>query len=217
MNKIFFINLLIIILLGACNTSDTSSEKKQLTNNETQVTSSGQANLPFATKFKQLKAQYRPYEIQMPKNWHIKESYKSGGIKAASKFQKERPNQYEEVLYVSPLNRGVVTFNKDTGSMEQGAANLEDFFKEHIVNLENTLTDFKLIEQGDVKLNGLAAKRIIYQFTNKDKYHLPLQELTYFVAKGAEIYMIGGADAAEDFEEQLPMFEEVVKTFKFVK
>ena len=217
MNKILFINLLIIMSLGACNSSDTLDKKKTLTNNKSVSTNTAQANLPHATKLKQLNAKYRPYTIQMPKNWHIKESYKSGGIKASSRFQEKRPNQYPEIAYVNPLKRGRVIYNKDTGGMEQEDAVLEVFFKEHIANLEKTLTNFKLIEQSDVNLNGEPSKRIICEFTNEEEFRLPLRELMYFVAKESEIYTLGGIDSAEDFEEQLPFFEEIIQTFKFTK
>lgn len=160
-----------------------------------------QAAIPKANVIQNSKfADYdKGYSIQLPDQWQVQKDFMGLDVFAAAPAN-------------NPENRSEANISVIAFPIEAGMG-LEEFFKMNLASLTNALTDFKIIETGNVAFHGFDGMRTIY--THKSQDNLKLRVVQDFTVHDHMGYIITGSCIANEFDKYTPIFEKSAKTLKF--
>jgi len=87
----------------------------------------------------------------------------------------------------------------------------KQYFDSNIQNMQKFMTDFKVIEQGKVKINKNKARYLVYSWRTGE---MRLKVLVYFLVQGSKANVITCSSTPQDFSKYRKQFEQISNTFR---
>lgn len=164
------------------------------------------------------KSKYRDYSLYLPaKGWDTKQHYKTGYTKATIQLETKPNNAFLEVFQVTPTGRGA-KLNPKTKEMEPTPINLAVFAKQHMEGVAQKIPNFALLEASETTLGTQKAKKYVYTGERKNEkggYQGPIKMLLYIATYDHEAYLVHCTEALAEFDESLPVFEDMATSLRF--
>jgi hypothetical protein len=138
------------------------------------------------------------YSIVFPKNWEMKEKFM--GL---------------DVFALSPLEGDKDLFRENVNIITEDLTkpmSLDDYYSMGLVNLKTLLTDFKEVESGNIDVNGIPMKWIVYDHRMGE---VKARVLQFIAVKDRRAYVVTFSAMPDDFAKYRPAFEQIAKTYKF--
>ncbi len=139
----------------------------------------------------------RNYSITFPADWSKKEDVP--GI---------------DVMYLAPPNKedftNDATVNVKTGPLPK-EINLEKFYSVNVENLKKSFKDFKVIEEGERKINGVDSKFIVYTY---DQSGMDITIRQYFLIKDNYAYLFTFGAESKYYKDFSSVFDEILASVK---
>lgn len=158
-----------------------------------------QQNCPQSSKYTNSENEYT---LQFPERWQVERNFMGLDAFAASPSIDQNENRSEANISVQ-------------SSSLKKEYTLNEFYSENVTPLSSGLTDFKILETGNVLLNGVRGKMILYNHSTQEGLKLRVKQ--YFVVNDHKGYIITGSSIANEFDRYTPMFESTAKTLRFFK
>lgn len=133
------------------------------------------------------------YEMKFPHDWRVKRDF-MGLELFASAAQPSRAN----ISVVSAPMEGELT--------------LDALFNLSLNHLKSGLRDVKLLETGQVFLDGVSGRKVVYNHVMGD---VPVSVAQYFALKNGRRYVITCTAQSSEFQQMADTFERAVRSFAF--
>lgn len=141
------------------------------------------------------------YSITYPDHWQ-QEEYKNEG--------------YSFIVFKSPLSDENDNFSENMNIVVENAKGykVNEYLKSafDIIQSSNTLKDFKILEQGDVKINKRNGKYIVYTHTY-DNFSLKVK--AYVACNGKKCFVLTGTATHDTYEGYKLFFDKIASSFKY--
>ncbi|MGC9366682.1 MAG: hypothetical protein ACP5FK_06540 [bacterium] len=92
-------------------------------------------------------------------------------------------------------------------------SNLTDYFENNLNQLSEQTDNFTLYQQGDYEVDNYPAKFAVYSY---DLFQKEIKFCSISIYRSPRIYTITFQDYPRDFQRHLPVFYEIMKTFKMI-
>lgn len=139
----------------------------------------------------------RDFKLQLPEKWQVQRQFMGLDIFAAA------PQENEQLG--SRANISVISADIDE------PITLDQYVNKNMDNLKNSLTDFKVIEQGKLYFDGTEARKIVYTHKVND---LLIKVTQYFALNDKRGFVITCSAAMDVYPKYADAFEQSVKSFK---
>ena len=88
------------------------------------------------------------------------------------------------------------------------------WFEGNMKPLKIDYPDFKIVEQGDIDINGVPGIYVCHSVTERG---VPITTIQIYFTKGTTGYILNGTSTAEKFKDYRDLYIEIARTFSFVK
>ncbi len=143
------------------------------------------------------------FSIEYPDFWQ-KEADVSEGIAVFVTPAEGYSDEYHESFSVQRFTLDI-----------EGENAFNEYVQGYMQNLEQTLKNYKMVSQDDVKFGGEDAYQIVYESTSDDG-ESQLRVLQIFVQKGDKIYVASYMADFSSYSYFLTDVEKMISTFKFL-
>lgn len=141
------------------------------------------------------------FSIGLPNNWERKNVNEVIPIMAICPPEGQNDDFQESIS---------VAIDKNIGGMD-----LKTYLNESIKSMKTGLKGFKNVKTGSIKLGNSDSMWLIY--THKADTGLEIKAVAYFLVKNHRGYVITCSTTTKEFMNNMTLFEEISKTFKFTK
>lgn len=142
------------------------------------------------------------FTIKQPKGWVCKVNFRGSKL-----FMIDNTC---DSCKLKPIITVVKFSNKDS-------LNLEGVVDYNISSTKTYYQNFNLIENQDVNLNGINAKRVVYTAQNKQQDSIGVVSYMFMLNEKEHVYFINctGENKGDAFKNKVAFFDEVCQTFRF--
>jgi len=140
------------------------------------------------------------FEVKFPEGWDIKRGVMGADVIALA------PSDSDEDLFRENVN--IIHADLEFPITQ------DEYSKINMTRLEELLTDYDLEESDDVDVDGIQSKRLIY--THRMGV-VNAKVMQYLILVGSNAYVITFTTDPKMFDQYRGVFDEIMKTFKFVK
>jgi hypothetical protein len=127
------------------------------------------------------------------------------------------PDAWEDrtmITLVAPFAAGQFASNVViTRHFVQATESLEDFVREQLKIMRDSLPNFELLDSRANTLNGHPSCQQLHRFQTENGF---LQQVQTFVLANKIVYAITGTATAADFEKYIGAFREIVENFEIL-
>ena len=160
-------------------------------------------------------AKHRGYTINIPTDWDVAESKKSGSLSALGPANGGVDNVFRESLMLMP-KKAAVKFNKTTKEMEPQPVNLAQELEGYLGGLKNTQEGFLIRTRDETYINKIKTKRVVYESKRTlGNRSINLKSIVFVLPHEYEAYIINMTERKEVFDETRPIFEEIARSIVF--
>ena len=100
--------------------------------------------------------------------------------------------------------------NVTTQNVPEGAT-LDAFYDDAFAEIAQSTIGFSEIETRNVRLGGVPAKRLVYEYPFGAR---AFRVLTYVLLDGDQGYFLTGTALAEQYDDYAPLFEQIAESFE---
>lgn len=141
------------------------------------------------------------YSINYPTNW-VQEEYKTG--------------DFTFIIFKSPPESAQDQFSENLNIVAENAPGytVDQYTKVSLNTIQSSgsLKEFKVLEQGNAKVNKRDGKYVIYTHSFNNE---PLKVKAYITCNGKKCFVLTGTTTFDTYEKYKPYFESMVSTFKY--
>lgn len=170
-------------------------------------------------KFSTLKMPH--YTILVRNDWDIDQSH-AGSLRLTA--QKAGADGFRENLSVDVYRENfayiidTIVFRSRRNTIDSIKINhsidIDQFAEQYIEKNYSHFNHLKIGEMGQIKHDKEVAKFYVHVYSNIAAYQGSLKSLTYFIPNGtAEVVVITGTEAAENFVAARKIFEHIIQSF----
>ena len=98
-----------------------------------------------------------------------------------------------------------------TAQSVPGGATLDAFYDEAFAEIAKNTIGFSEIETRNVRIGGVAAKRLVYEYPFGQR---AFRVLTYVLLEGDQGYFLTGTALAEQYDDYAATFEQIAESFQ---
>ena len=158
------------------------------------------------------------YHINLPTDWLLKE-LSNGAVKATSPTG--QTNAYRENFTIQPVREGL-PYRTDTlvirpdSSVLVRQIDVETFAKKQLDNTRIAYDQVKLLEMGELLINGKVMRQYVYTYHDPTAYADQLKAIVYVAPDGTSaVYTLSAIELADNFSKSRRLFEQIVQTWRF--
>lgn len=140
------------------------------------------------------------FTIGFPGDWEIREDNPSLIVSAQSPLDSSYDNYRENINIANEVLNQPFT--------------LEQYFSYSVSSLQAVLNNFVLLEQGDVYINGLPMKWLVYT-AYAPQLGITIKSIMYIFINNGLGYAIGCASTIDKFEQYRSLYTQILNTFRF--
>lgn len=129
-------------------------------------------------------------------------------------WEKKTDYMGTDVMFLSPLEGPGDEFQENVNVIVEklpSGMGLEQYVKISLKNAKQILTDYAILENSTVQLNGLDAQRFLISHRMGN---MKLHALVYVIVKGRKAYTVTCTALDNTYEQYEQQFDDICKTFK---
>ncbi len=219
LKNFFFLSLCLVIISCNSDSSSSSSNKETKPNassNAKQVEAKTTGSKIIETsngKYHSFDAGAKPYRMNIPIDWIVKEHAKSGSV-AAKSSTKDTKDTFGEMIEVN-IRQARRSYNQETKKMEIVPMSLKENIDNYLEGLKRVYKDMEVESMEAVKIGGKNAQLATYTYLHDKEFANKLKAQTFISQYESDNYILTFKAAANQFEVAQPVFEDVKKSFEF--
>lgn len=137
------------------------------------------------------------FRLSAPSDWTVREDVRSVRLIALA------PSDVPD----DPFRENLNVTTQDVPE----AISLDAFFDRIFAELVTSIPGFREVETRNVRIGGMPAKRLVYEYTFKQQ---PFRVLTYVLLDGDQGYFLTGTALAGAFDAYAEAFEQIASSFR---
>lgn len=208
----FTIITFILLIMSACttetaeNTPTSIPAAKEDTSPKNQTVQTPNANYHI------FQSKAKPYTMQIPVEWLIKEHTKSGALTV-----KEPAKDTIDYRATIQLNARKVrmAYSEEEQKMVAQPMELKEALDSYTEGLKRSYEEMNIEDTQEMKVGGEAAIVSTYTYQKESEFENPIKSQTYLFYHDSEAYILTFKEEAAGFEAMQPIFEEIKNSFKF--
>jgi len=210
--KYFFLAS-IVLIMSACTTETAENGTAKEPTSKLETAKKSQVIQTAKAKYHVYHSKVKPYTIQIPVEWPIKEHTKSGAMVVKAPKEKGKI-EYQATIELN-IRQARTVYNEETKKMEAKPMDLGELTKKYIEGLQRSYEEMKVEGIEDAKVGEEAAKVFTYTYLKESEYMKPLKVSSYLFHHQSETYILTFREEESDMEAIQPIFEEMKNSFRF--
>lgn len=203
----------IILIMSACTTETAENTPTKESTSKAKPAKKNQTIQTANANYHVFHSKAKPYTIQVPVEWPIKEHTKSGSL-VVKEPAKEGVIEYPATIELN-VRKARMAYNEESKKMESKPMDLGEAAKKYIEGLERSYDEMKVEGIEDAKIGEEIAKVFTYTYLKESEYINQIKATTYLFDHQSETYILTFKEEVANIEAMKPIFDEMKKSLTF--
>lgn len=199
--------------MSACVTETAENTPSKTPTPKTETEAKNQTIQTANANYHLFHSKARPYSMQIPVEWLIKEHTKSGALTVKAP---EKPDtlDYRATIQLN-IRKTRLAYSEESKQMEPKPMELQEALDKYMEGLQRSYDEMQVEGIDDTKVGGEIAKVATYTYLKKSEFVNQVKAKTFLFHRDSETYILNFKEEVSNFEAMQPIFEEIKNSFRF--